>query len=318
MSILTDLQIEKIITEALEFNIAHPSILANRVLGHVQLDPLPNDILIVQATAAKMGVSCVEYDLHSTPTLSEAEILLEMTSLSLVVDLLMTSIIDHQTFGNGHRLTERIASNVDVPVISLHDDMYSHPWALAEILALYENLGPLTGKNIGVAWGFGSRFVLPSVAHSLIILAPLLGANVRVIEPDKFQLLNRAKRTAQQMANQHGSSIEVSNDFSEGIQGLDAVFASNWCRLDEYQHPERNRDYALEFKDWYFTSENLPEGCYFLSELPVQQDLLASTDLLSSNLNLSGSAYLRRVKTLAAIIGHFAGGRNETGSSALV
>ncbi len=311
MSTIRDLQTEKIIRTASVLDITHPPIVKHLVLGKIQYNPLYVDSLILRATTARIGASTVEYELHHESTMSDAEVLSETSSLALVVDLLFTTIIDRQTFGNGHRLTEQIATSSKSPVISLRDDHHSHPSALAEILAIYEHLGALKGKNIGVAWGFGSRFVLPSTAHSLILILAQMGANVRIIEPDKFQLLKRVKRTAKEMAAENDASIDVNNDLTEGLHRLDAVFASNWCRLDDFQHPERNRDHASEFRDWFFTRDNIPEKCYFLSEPPIQHELLASADLLSSSQNLTGSAYLRRVKILIALIQHFIESKNK-------
>lgn len=302
---MNSLQLERILKIALEGPKAERAIFPHLSLALIKYNLSPIDSFIIKSIESVNNASLMEYPLHQEFTMSEEEILSEAVSIAHIADMLITSIIDRQTFGNGHLLTERIAEAIDVPVISFRDEIYSHPTAIAEILAIYEHLGTLKGKRIGVAWGFGSRFVLPSTAHSLVLLASQMGADVRIIEPDKFALLKRVKRTARGFTDKSGSSIVIQDDLSEGLKGLDAVFVSNWCSLDNYQHPERNRDHAAEFKDWFYSEENVSEDCLFLTEPPVQHELLASTGLLRSERNLSTTTYLRRSKILASIIQHF-------------
>ena len=99
-----------------------------------------------------------------------------------------------------------------------------------------------------------------------------------------------------------GGTVEETNEFENAFNDVDAVIAQNWCRMDDYRHPERNSERAAEFRDWFFTPEVLSDGALFLSNPPVQHDLLASVRLLGSGSNLSGSFHSRRVSVLAASI----------------
>lgn len=253
------------------------------------------DILKLRLACSRLGMSPVEYRLHEYFPMSQNEILAEVSSISSVVNLLTTSIVDKETFGNGRDLSLLMGDMSGVPVIGLRDEIYAHQSALSELLAIKSKLGALQGTKIAVSWGFGNKFVPPSTAQSLVVLSALLGADVSIVAPKKFPLLRRLRREVKHMDQDRVGQIEETDEFDTAFTDAHVVFAQNWCRMDDYLHPERNADHAAEFSDWYFTHETIPNGKLFLTEPPVQQDLMASIRLLGSDRNLSYSHYERSV-----------------------
>jgi ornithine carbamoyltransferase len=294
-------------------NTHHPS-----VIGSAFYNASRWDSVVASITAARLGCSYVEFPLEEQQAMSSDEILEQMAEMGRIVDILLTAHIDADTFGAGHLLTMRFPEHVQSLLISIRDDVYAHQLGLAELLGLSARLGSLEKRRVVISWGFGSRFVLPSTAHSLLILALMAGSNVRVVSPSRFSLLRRVVSEASSLAESKNIEFEEVSDFESSFKDADAVFASNWCRLDDFNHPERFPGWAAEFKDWNFTSSMLPRGCLFATESPAESELIAAPDLIRGEDSLSPSWLSRRVSVLAASIAWAMQKRREGKRVALV
>ena len=258
---------------------------------------------VVEAVAARLGSSCVHFNWNQEFALSRDELFREVSDVSSATDLLLTAYIDLKTFGAGRMVTEQFCESSQNPLISMTDDVYAHQSALAHLLAFSHKLGGFKGKRIAVSWGFGSKFVLPNIAHSVVVLSSILGANVRIVTPKPFPLLNRAIKKAKKLRADTSVSFEESHEFKGSFVDVDAVFALNWCCLEQFNHPARNAEAASEFRDWFLTDDNLPKNCLFTSEPPVQTDLLADKRLIESKRNLTRMWWNARIAVLGATIG---------------
>ena len=98
--------------------------------------------------------------------------------------------------------------------------------------------------------------------------------------------------------------FEEENEFEGALKDADAVFALNWFRLDDFNHPERNSHHAKEFKDWFIDETAISENCVFSTVPPTQSGLLASKKVLASDRNITPSWLKHRVSSLAATIDH--------------
>jgi ornithine carbamoyltransferase len=220
------------------------------------------------------------------------------------VDLLLTAFSSSETFGEGRVLTNQFADVSRVPLVSLHDDVYAWQDALTALLGLETRLNGISGKQVVVTWGFGNSFVNPAAAHSFLIASLAFGANVRLVTPSEFSFLNRVRRIARDTSMCSNVLFEEENEFEGALKDADAVFAINWLRLDDFNHPERNQTHAKEFKHWFVDEAAISEQCVFSSVAPVQSGLLASRNVVESNRNITPLWLKHRTVVLAATIAH--------------
>ena len=274
------------------------------VLGKMLYGATSHDHKICNLVAAHLGMQAVDLSWVDVGLKDSATLLDELRMNSEVVDLLITAFSSHETFGDGRRLTTKFPQSSDVPVISLHDDFYDWQSSLSQIFGFQKQLGDLRGKQIVVNWAFGSSFLSPAIAHSFVIASALLGANIRVVAPPEFSLLNRARKKAKEITEEAGSKFEETSVFADAFGDADAVFTLNWFRLDDFNHPERNSKFVDKYKDWYMAPEILSRSCFFSTEPPLQIGVTLSPELAQDPRNLSGSWLARRVHVLAATIAH--------------
>lgn len=272
------------------------------ILGKMFYGASPRDGPICDLTAARLGMRPVDLSWTDVDSSDTDTLLNEVRMSSKAVDLLITAFSSNETFGDGRRLTTKFPDVSTVPVISLHDDFYNWQSALSHLLGFQNRLGDLRGKQIVISWAFGSSFSSPAVAHGLMISSALLGADVRVVAPPEFSLLNRVGKKAAEKSAEAGSTFEESSSFEDAFEDAHAVFSLNWFRLNEFNHPERNSQYASNYKDWFLTHEILPEKCIVSIEPPLQTDVTISSELMQNHWNSMDTWLVQRVLVLAATI----------------
>jgi len=274
----------------------------SKVLGTLFHGATPREGAICNLAAARLNMRSVDLSWSDVDFADSATLLEELKMVSDAVDLLVTVFSSQETFGEGRSLTKKFSEYSSVPVISLRDDIYDWQSALSHIHGLQSELGDIQGKQIVINWVFGSAFTSPSVAHSLLMLSTLLEADVRLVAPAEFSLLNRVRKKAKEVAKETSSIYSESSEFTDAFDGADAVFSLNWFRLDDFNHPERNHQMARKYKDWYMTREIIPEQCIISTEVPVQSGVTISPEFLLGRENITRSWLVRRVQILAATI----------------
>jgi ornithine carbamoyltransferase len=275
-----------------------------RVVGRILHGESPIETKVTDIAAARLNHEIINLGWPDVETMSTDAMLDSVRMSSESVDFLLTAFASSDTFGEGRILTNQFAQTSSVPLLSLHDDVYAWQDALTALLGLESRLGGVSGKQIAVTWGFGSSFVNPAPAHSLLIAALAFGANVRLLSPSEFSFLNRVRRVARDTSMCSNVLFEEEHEFEGSLKDADAVFALNWLRLDDFNHPERNQTHAREFKNWFVDVDTISERCIFSSVPPVQSGLLASRTILESDRNITPLWLKYRTITLAATIAH--------------
>ncbi len=253
-----------------------------------------------QLAAAMLGVPLVDLSWSDAGAKSSRLLLEEVRMASKAVDLLVTCFSESETFGDGYEVSRGFSSASDVPVVNVADDILGWQSALTHLLGFEERRGDLSGRQLVVSWGFGSSFSRPTTAHSLVLGGLMVGANVRIVSPPEFSLMNRIRSKATKQASDLGLTFEQLHEFDGALAGADAIFASNWLRLDDYNHPERHWASAKEYQDWCITPDNLPQDCIFSTEPPLQPELLYSPAMVEDPRNITSGWLSRRAITLAA------------------
>ena len=257
---------------------------------------------ISSMAAARLGKTVVDLGWTDADSKSTEELLDTVRMASKASDMMFTAFSSSETFGEGRMLTKQFADSSSVPFASLHDDVYAWQSALATLLSMDYRLNGLAGKRIAITWGFGNSFTNPAPANSVLISALAFGAHVRLVTPSKFSFLNRVKRVAEDTSQCCNVLYEEVDEFEGSFKGMDAVFALNWMRLDDFNHPERNKEVAQEFKDWHFSS--LPGNAVFATLPYSNPDLLASRKFLGTDQDATDMWLSERVSVLAATMAH--------------
>ena len=284
------------------------------VLGTMFHNAASREVQVCELTGARLGVPVVDLSWRNVQSKETSVLLDEIRMVSDAVDLLLTAFSSSETFSEGRKLTEKFPTYSDVPLISLHDDIYNWQTALSHLLGFQNRIGNLSGKQVVVSWGFGSNFTNPAIAHSLMVTCVLAGADVRVVAPPDFPTLGRVRKEASQST----VSVEATSDFANAFKDADAVYVLNWFRLNDFNHPERNTPQASKYKDWYLTQDLLPDSCVLSTDPSIQSDITISSELLHDSRCINPSWQSRRVQILAATIDHALHESSESGIHSII
>ncbi|MCF2137571.1 MAG: hypothetical protein K9W43_10110 [Candidatus Thorarchaeota archaeon] len=270
-----------------------------QVVGSLMYGTNTWDQTIPPTVAGRMGSGHVPLHLSDLSRMSLVDLLAEFEVLSSTVDVVLASYVDTETFGGGPRLISALAERSPVPFLGLRDEIYAHTSALAHLSLIHEKLGSLVDKRIAICWTYGTDFALPSTVHSVLLLGALLGAQVQVISPPEFQPLRRIVRQASDLSNQ---SVELETPDKLVQIKADAIIALNWSSLEALTNPDRLRNLAFGYRDWYLSKSSFAEDSLFLTEPPISTEVSISPDMVESPTNLTSGWLSRQVAVTISLL----------------
>lgn len=122
-----------------------------------------------------------------------------------------------------------------VPVINALSDLYHPCQALADVMTLRERFGTLRGLKVAFV-GDGNN-----VAHSLMLSAARLGADVVVATPAGYEPNPDIVGQADGLAAAAGSSVTVTADPEQAVTDANAVYTDVWTSMGCESEAERRR-----------------------------------------------------------------------------
>ncbi len=137
---------------------------------------------------------------------------------------------------NSHETIEEFARCSTIPVVNGLSDL-SHPCqALADILTISEKKGHDL-HDVAIAYvGDGNN-----VLHSLMLVAALRGARMRVATPEGYEPAKRYVEAAVRTVGEQRGSVDLIHDPIEAVTGADVVYTDVWTSMGQEQEYERRR-----------------------------------------------------------------------------
>jgi ornithine carbamoyltransferase len=132
----------------------------------------------------------------------------------------------------GHEIIEELAANSTVPVINALTDLEHPCQALACIFTLMEHLGRLTGKKI-VFVGDGNN-----VAHSLMLLAPLVGIDFTMCCPHGYEPDKKIQDYALKSSQKMNTSYTLEHDPILAVRDADLIYTDVWASMGQESETE--------------------------------------------------------------------------------
>ena len=142
-----------------------------------------------------------------------------------------------RTFSHG--TVTSLAESADIPVVNALTD-HEHPCqALADFYTILEKKSSTEGMKL-VFVGDGNN-----VAHSLMLLAPLMRTHFTLACPPGYEPDKEILRRAQDLARGHGTRFEVTSDALEAADDADILYTDVWTSMgQEGDSEKRARDFA--------------------------------------------------------------------------
>ncbi|NLI97779.1 ornithine carbamoyltransferase [bacterium] len=133
--------------------------------------------------------------------------------------------ISARTFA--HKTVEDLAKYADTPVVNALSDAEHPCQALADFLTIYEHKGKTEGLKMAFL-GDGNN-----VAHSLMLTAAKVGANMAVGCPKGYEPKPEFVEKAKEDARKSGAELVITSDPKEAVKGADVVYTDVWASMGQ-------------------------------------------------------------------------------------
>jgi len=135
-----------------------------------------------------------------------------------------------------HEIVVELAAQASIPVIN-GLTIREHPCqALADVFTLHERFGRLDGLVLAFV-GDGNN-----VYHSLALLGPALGMEVRLAHPPGYAPNARIVERARQRAEAGSGSLAFTTDPREAVRDAAVVYTDAWTSMGQEAEAEERRD----------------------------------------------------------------------------
>jgi ornithine carbamoyltransferase len=149
-----------------------------------------------------------------------------------------------------HSLVEQLAQEASIPVINGLTDFLHPCQAMADLQTMSEKKDP---QQSTLAYlGDGNN-----VAHSLVLLAAVLGFRVQLATPSSHAISPRVRQRAEELAKSSGAEFLWTEDPYEAIAGADFIYTDTWTSMGQEDEAEARRKIFAPYQ----VNSRLLEAC---------------------------------------------------------
>lgn len=167
---------------------------------------------------------------------------------------------------NSHEMVKELAHHASIPVINGLTDLYHPCQALADFETVSEVKGEVKGLKVAYI-GDGNN-----VAHSLIVAAAHLGADIYVATPAGYEPHAETIEKALVIAEKNGSKIVVTKDPVEAVKDADVIYADVWTSMGQEEETAKR---LVDFQGYQINDELVAHAkpdYMFLHCLPAHRE----------------------------------------------
>jgi len=138
--------------------------------------------------------------------------------------------------GAQHSTVEELAHYADVPVFNGLTDTWHPTQMLADFLTMREHAPAGTSGPAGTtgpacfAYVGDARF---NMGNSLLVTGAIMGSDVRIVAPASLWSDESVQQLARERAAESGAQLTLTEDLSEGVDGVDFVHTDIWVSMGE-------------------------------------------------------------------------------------
>jgi len=142
----------------------------------------------------------------------------------------------------GHEKVTELAKWASIPVINGLTDSYHPCQALADYFTIYEREKDITRIKLTYI-GDGNN-----VANSLLMGAAILGCDIAVATPKKFEPEYSVVEKAYKLAARSSSKITITNNIDEAVAGADYLYTDVWVSMGQEKETAKKKKIFEKFR----------------------------------------------------------------------
>ena len=135
----------------------------------------------------------------------------------------------------GHDKVTELAKYADIPVINGLSDSHHPCQALSDYFTIFEREKDITNVKLTYI-GDGNN-----VANSLLIGAAILGINITIASPKKFEPDTDVVKKANKFAASSNAKIFVTDDVEKAVENSDYIYTDVWVSMGQEQETAKKK-----------------------------------------------------------------------------
>lgn len=178
----------------------------------------------------------------------------------------------------GQDRIEEMARYAQVPVVNALTDDFHPCQILADLQTIREHRGALPGRTLAYL-GDGAN----NMAHSYLLGGTLAGMHVRIGTPASHQPKPEILERAQQLAEQHGGSVLITDDPVTAVGGADAVATDTWVSMGQEEEKSQRQGQTSPFQRFQVNAglmSHADSAAVFLHCLPAYRGFEVTAEVI--------------------------------------
>jgi len=225
--------------------------------------------------------------------------------LDRYVDGIMIRMYGIGKYGSARAILNVMAENANIPIFNALDDKEHPCQILADIMTMKEKLGPnWKEKKVVMSWAYSERVKSCGVPQTMAIAASLLGMNLTLAYPEKYDVDPKYMTFANKAAEKSGAKIEVVHDIYDASKDADVIYAKSWGSF--LMSKEEDIEYRKKFKeDWKIARKHFDianKKAIFMHCLPADRNLEVTDEIIDGPMSVVYDEAENRLHTEKAIM----------------
>jgi ornithine carbamoyltransferase len=198
---------------------------------------------------------------------------------------------------------DELARWASVPVINALSDEHHPCQVLADLLTVREAFGDIPGHRLAFVGDGGDN-----VARSLLEGCALTGLDLTIVCPPEYAPDAAAVAAAREVAAEVHAFVEIRQEPSIGVRGVDAVYADVWASMGEEAERGRRAEVLRRYQIDAELMSLAGPGAIFLHCLPAKRGEEVTADVIDGLQSVVWQQSANRLPTEEALLVFLAGG----------
>lgn len=194
-----------------------------------------------------------------------------------------------ERYGMAREILRVLENSSKLPVINALDDKEHPCQIMADIMTMREKLGTdYKRKKIVMSWAYSERVKSAGVPQTMAIAAGLLGMNLTLAYPEKYDVDPEYMEFAKTQAARSGAKITVTHDIYEASKDADVIYAKSWG--SSMMSKEEDQKYREQFKrDWCISRKHFDlakPNAIFMHCLPADRNQEVTDEIIDGPMSI--------------------------------
>lgn len=220
-------------------------------------------------------------------------------------DGIMIRMYGLEKYGQAREILRLMADNAEIPIFNALDDKEHPCQIMADIMTIMEKLGPdWKKKKVVMSWAYSGRVKSAGVPQTIAIAAALLGVNLTLAYPEKYDVDPDYMTFVKKESEKSGAKIEVVHDIYDASKGADVIYAKSWGSF--LMSKEDDTEYRKQFKeDWKISKKHFEianKKAIFMHCLPADRNNEVTDEIIDGPMSVVYDEAENRLHTEKAIL----------------